>query len=113
VTKTLEPPTTQDAPTARAQSWLRDFEAALTAGDVEAATAMFAPTSFWRDLVSFTWNLTTVEGRDGVRELLDATLATTSPSGFTVSEPATRRTASPRRGSPSRRRSAAGRACCG
>ncbi len=89
MTQTLEPPTTQDAPTARAQQWLTDFERALTAGDVEAAAAMFAPASFWRDLVSFTWNLTTVEGRDGVRELLAGTLATTSPSGFTVSEPAT------------------------
>ena len=89
MTQTLEPPTTQDAPTARAQSWLRDFEAALTAGDVEGAAALFAPTSFWRDLVSFSWNLVTVEGRDGVRELLEGTLATTSPSGFTVAEPAT------------------------
>jgi putative flavoprotein involved in K+ transport len=89
VTQTLEPPATSDAPTTRAQQWLTDFEAALTAGDVSAAAAMFAPASFWRDLVSFTWNLTTVEGRDGVRELLQATLATTSPSGFTVVEPAT------------------------
>ena len=88
MTKTLEPPTTQDAPTERAQAWLRDFEAALTAGDVEAAAAMFAPTSFWRDLVSFSWNLVTVEGRDGVRGLLESTLAATSPSGFTVAEPA-------------------------
>jgi putative flavoprotein involved in K+ transport len=89
VTQTLEPPTTQDAPTTRAQQWLTDFDAALTAGDVEAAAAMFAPASFWRDLVSFTWNLTTVEGRDGVRELLEGTLSTTSPSGFSVAEPAT------------------------
>jgi putative flavoprotein involved in K+ transport len=89
VTQTLEPPTAQDAPTERAQQWLTAFEAALTAGDVEAAAAMFAPTSFWRDLVAFSWNLTTVEGRDGVRELLEGTLATTSPSGFTVAEPAT------------------------
>ena len=89
MTQTLEPPTTQDAPTARAQAWLRDFERALTSGDVEAAAAMFAPTSFWRDLVSFTWNIVTVEGRDGVRGLLEGTLAATSPSGFVVAEPAT------------------------
>jgi putative flavoprotein involved in K+ transport len=89
VTQALEPPATRDVPTDRAQQWLTDFERVLTAGDVDAAAAMFAPASFWRDLVSFTWNITTVEGRDGARELLEGTLATTSPSGFTVSEPAT------------------------
>ena len=91
MTQTLEPPTAveQDVPTARAQQWLDDFSAALTAGDVETAAAMFAPSSFWRDLVSFSWNLTTVEGRDGVRELLEGTLATTRPSGFVVAGPAT------------------------
>ena len=88
MTQTLEP-RTADPTTIRAQAWCSDFEAALTAGDVEAAVAMFAPTCFWRDLVSFTWNLLTVEGRDGVRGLLEGTLATTSPHGFTVTEPAT------------------------
>ena len=39
MTQTLEPPTTQDSPTSRAQSWLTDFESALTSGDVEAAAA--------------------------------------------------------------------------
>ena len=89
MTQTLEPTTALDAPTARAQQWLTDFEAALTAGDIEAAAAMFAPAGFWRDLVSFSWNLVTVEGRDGVRGLLDGTLTTTSPSGFVVDDTAT------------------------
>ncbi|MDT5149060.1 MAG: putative flavoprotein involved in transport, partial [Mycobacterium sp.] len=34
------------------------------------------------DLVSFTWNIKTVEGRDGVADMLGARLAETSPSGF-------------------------------
>ena len=32
---------------------------------------LFATESYWRDLVSFTWNITTVEGRDGVADLLE------------------------------------------
>ena len=48
---------------------------------------MFATTCFWRDLVAFSWNLTTVENRDGVKDLLEQTLEATDPSGFATSEP--------------------------
>ena len=36
----------------------------------DRAAGLFGAASFWRDLVAFTWNITTVEGRDGVRDLL-------------------------------------------
>ena len=49
---------------------------------------MFAATSFWRDLVAFSWNITTVEDPSGVAELLHATLSHTAPSGFALEEPA-------------------------
>ena len=43
---------TLDAPAhARAEAWLADFEEALTAHDIDRASAMFAPTSFWRDVI--------------------------------------------------------------
>ena len=74
-------------PQARVDAWLSAFEAALQARDVEAAAALFATESYWRDLVSFTWNLKTVEGRDGVAALLTETLETTDPSGFATEEP--------------------------
>ncbi|MFN8031349.1 MAG: NAD(P)/FAD-dependent oxidoreductase [Dermatophilaceae bacterium] len=87
---TSDPATTSAAtPQERADAWLGAFEAALTAGAVEDAAGMFARESFWRDLVAFTWNLTTVENPEGVRELLTATLDTTRPSQFATSEPAT------------------------
>ncbi len=35
---------------------------------------MFAATSFWRDLVAFTWNITTVEDPVGVEDLLESTV---------------------------------------
>jgi putative flavoprotein involved in K+ transport len=63
-----------------ATGWLRDLEAALQARDIDAAVDLFATTSFWRDLVSFTWNLRTVENRDGVRDLLAHTLDRVAPT---------------------------------
>ena len=89
MTSTLDQPRTQepDGPATRVDRWLTDFEAALQARDVPAAAGMFATESFWRDLVSFTWNIKTVEGRQGVADLLAATLDTTDPRGFRTTEP--------------------------
>ena len=84
MTQTLDAPSTTAAQ--RAESWLSAFEDALRARDVDRAAGMFAATSFWRDLVAFTWNITTVEGRDGVADLLTATLDTTDPGGFALTE---------------------------
>lgn len=68
------------------RTWLDDFEAALAARDVEAVTDMFAPESYWRDLVTFTWNLKTVEGREEITDMLSATLEHTDPSNFQITE---------------------------
>lgn len=91
MTELLDPPTGTDPadPSTRVEAWLRDFEDALTARDTERAASLFAPTSFWRDLVSFTWNLTTVEDPAGVRSMLDDVLDRVDPSAFTLTEPAT------------------------
>ncbi|MFD0516482.1 nuclear transport factor 2 family protein [Paractinoplanes durhamensis] len=75
-----------DFPKQRVDDWLASFESALRDRDVEAAAGLFAPDSFWRDLVAFTWNITTVEGRDGVADLLTATLDQADPRGFEVTE---------------------------
>jgi len=66
--------------------WLAAFQRALTARDVDAAAALFADQSYWRDIVSFTWNITTVEGPAGVADLLRATLDEVDPVGFRVTE---------------------------
>jgi putative flavoprotein involved in K+ transport len=66
-------------PTQQAATWLADFGAALERADIEAALAMFDAESYWRDLVSFTWNITTLEGPDAIRAMLETTLAATKP----------------------------------
>ncbi|MEO5708414.1 MAG: NAD(P)/FAD-dependent oxidoreductase [Nocardioidaceae bacterium] len=87
MTQTLDGPTTTASAQERVDTWLHDFEQALTAGDVDRAAGMFAATSFWRDLVAFTWNLKTVENPAGVADLLRETLERTGPSGFRTAEP--------------------------
>lgn len=92
MTQTEERPVTGAAdtsPDGRAEAWLAAFEDALRERDVRRAASMFAATSFWRDLIAFTWNLKTVEDPAGVADLLEHTLEGTDPSGFQRTEPAT------------------------
>ena len=67
--------------------WLSDFDSALTAGDSEAAAALFHEESFWRDLVAFTWNLKTVEGPQEIQAMLDQQLEHIRPSHWHTTEP--------------------------
>ena len=55
-----------------AEHWLAEFGSALAARDISGATALFGDESFWRDLVAFTWNVKTLEGRDAIAAMLDA-----------------------------------------
>ncbi|TGE01353.1 flavin-containing monooxygenase [Methylobacterium nonmethylotrophicum] len=72
----------------RVIAWLDRFDAALRARDAAAAAELFAETCFWRDLVAFTWNITTLEGRGAIRAMLEAQLGAVSPGSFTLEEPA-------------------------
>src|SRR4029079_2256262 len=67
--------------------WLASFDEALTAGDPAAAAQLFLESSYWRALVAFTWNIKTVEGRDGVEAMLGETLAGAKPRNWRVTEP--------------------------
>jgi putative flavoprotein involved in K+ transport len=70
----------------RIQAFLDQFDAALAAGDLDAAVAMFAADCYWRDLVAFTWNIKTMEGRDQVREMLNACLSRTKPRKWKIAD---------------------------
>lgn len=76
-----------DSPLAgQTQAFLDTFGAALERGDIAAAKAMFLDESYWRDLVAFTWNIKTVEGPDGVEDMLKHQLATTKPRDWRIAE---------------------------
>ncbi|MFS8046549.1 NAD(P)/FAD-dependent oxidoreductase [Rhizobium sp. BR 314] len=71
-------------PTTRVQSLLDTFGDTLAAGRIDEAVSLFAEECYWRDLVAFTWNIKTVEGRDQVRDMLERQLAGAKPSNFRV-----------------------------
>jgi len=72
---------------AEVDQWLSRFADALSEGDSTAAAELFADDGFWRDLVSFTWNIKTVEGPAGVKDMLDHTLGHVKFRGCRTTEP--------------------------
>ncbi len=66
------------------EAMLQRFGTALEQGDSAAAVACFEPDGYWRDLVSFTWNIATLEGAPAILAMLTAQLASVKPSGFCV-----------------------------
>jgi putative flavoprotein involved in K+ transport len=75
-------------PTARAAAWLSSFSDALAKRDVSAAVAMFDTECYWRDLLSFTWNIKTLEGQGAIAAMLQTTLAGTRPCLWSITEAA-------------------------
>jgi putative flavoprotein involved in K+ transport len=71
-------------PTAQVTQWLDDFGGAVARGDYGAAVSMFGDDSYWRDLVSFTWNIKTAEGPQQIRAMLEATMPAARASNWTI-----------------------------
>ncbi|MGW6332982.1 flavin-containing monooxygenase [Nocardia rhamnosiphila] len=74
--------TTEALPTAESvspeqavASWLTPFAAAVAAHDVDGLIALFAETSWWRDVVALSWDLRTLHGDDAMRTFLEKNLA--------------------------------------
>jgi len=63
---------------------LSEFGDALEKGDIERAVAQFQDDCYWRDLVTFTWNIATMEGKDQIRDMLGAQLSAIRPTGWTI-----------------------------
>jgi putative flavoprotein involved in K+ transport len=76
-------------PSQRASQWLSDFETALSIGDGDAAALAFTEDGFWRDLVAFTWNIRTQEGRPAIAAMLRERLSDTAASHFALEGDAT------------------------
>ena len=75
-----------ESPSVTLDMVLADLNAALAAGDVEAAVNLFQDDCYWRDLAAITWNLKTVEGKAQVRDMLTAQLGAMKPQGFAQAE---------------------------
>ena len=75
--------------TERVNDWLSVFEKALNSKNVEAATAQFGDECFWRDLVFFTWNIKTCEGRNEISHMLKTQLPNVGVTHWRVEGDAT------------------------
>ncbi|MDI1285121.1 MAG: NAD(P)/FAD-dependent oxidoreductase [Reyranella sp.] len=62
--------------------WLAEFASALKRSDTDAAAALFADECYWRDLVSFTWNIVTLESRSAIADMLKVRLGDVRPDSF-------------------------------
>jgi putative flavoprotein involved in K+ transport len=71
-------------PTERASRWLAKFGKLLTNADISSAAQMFQEECYWRDLVSFTWNIKTMEGREAISAMLTSTLSSTNPTRWSI-----------------------------
>ena len=73
-------------PAARTEALLARFDQALQSGRIDEAVSLFAGECYWRDLVAFTWNIKTLEGRDEVRDMLTQCLARVKPRDWALAE---------------------------
>jgi putative flavoprotein involved in K+ transport len=67
-----------------AGAWLANLKKALDARDIPGALELFVEDCYWRDFLSLTWNIKTMEGKPAIAAMLEATLARASPSEWTI-----------------------------
>ena len=77
------------SPRGKVDTWLAKFSDALEQRDTDALKALFAPQCYWRDLVSFTWNIKTMEGQEAIGDMAKACLDNVNPKNWSVDGDAT------------------------
>ncbi|MDN3237703.1 NAD(P)/FAD-dependent oxidoreductase [Pseudomonas sp. WAC2] len=77
------------SPTAQLSNWVERFGSRLAARDIDGTLELFADDCYWRDLVLFSWNLITLEGKTAIREMLEERLEQTQPDHWTLEGEAT------------------------
>jgi cation diffusion facilitator CzcD-associated flavoprotein CzcO len=67
-----------------ADSWLAQFEEALTRPDEGLLKMLFCQDSHWRDVLALSWNIQTINGADDILSELEALARNAAPRGFAV-----------------------------
>ena len=67
-----------------ANCWLSKFERVLSSSEFASITLLFNIDCHWRDLLAFTWQITTVSGIEKIQKALEIYSKTAKPSGFIV-----------------------------
>ncbi len=65
-------------------AWLTAFHEALVSGRSDAVRDLFVEDCYWRDLVSFTWNITTAAGHAAIGDMLTACAAQATSSEWKI-----------------------------
>src|SRR5258705_3581158 len=74
------------APNGKVSDLLNALDKALSAGEVDRAVDLFQADCYWRDLVTFHWNIKTMEAKELVRSMPDARIADTKPSNWKIAD---------------------------
>ena len=64
------------------ETWLEQFERALTQRDAALLSRLFLRDSYWRDVVALSWRITTVSGGDNVLRELQGCAQQSHPHNF-------------------------------
>jgi putative flavoprotein involved in K+ transport len=67
-----------------AESWLVQFEAALSDDDDAALKSVFLAESYWRDVLALSWNLQTLNGAEAILSELLALAHRAGPKNFAI-----------------------------
>ena len=65
-----------------AETWLAQFESALT--DADALKKLFHPDSFWRDVLALSWRLRTLNGANAILKELPSLATRAVPKNFRI-----------------------------
>ncbi|SDT06399.1 putative flavoprotein involved in K+ transport [Pseudomonas sp. Z003-0.4C(8344-21)] len=76
-------------PTAQLAAWVETLGERLAQRNVDATLELFADECYWRDLLLFSWNLVTLEGKPAIRDLLETRLEQTRPQQWKLDGEAT------------------------
>nr|VWO95175.1 N/A [Ganoderma boninense] len=71
-----------------ASSWLADYSAAFATQNLDALAGLFLPDGWLRDLLVFTWDTRSLEGREKIKAFLLPTLSGAQVSDFKLDESA-------------------------
>jgi putative flavoprotein involved in K+ transport len=69
-------------------TWIEGFSQVTAEGNSTRIAEMFSDTCYWRDLLAFTSNIETLEGRDAIAAMLDSTLGQIKPCNWALFDPA-------------------------
>lgn len=76
-------------PTAQLAAWVERLGGRLAQRDVDGTLELFAEECHWRDLLLFSWNLVTLEGKPAIRDMLETRLEQTQPERWQLEGEAT------------------------